>query len=87
VKKLDGKTYPEKYTGKDVQNAQRIYQILINAEGQQIAKREIVMRLGYRKLFQDCYDHLIGKGAISEWGSGKKGDPIVVRLGKPDYLK
>lgn len=86
MKKIEGKSYPTNYTNKNDQNAQRIYRLLVNAEGQQLAKREIVKRLGYRVLFQDSYDHLLFKGVISEWGSGKKGDPVITRLEKSEYL-
>ena len=72
---------------KDASVEKRIYYILINTKDHMIAKRDIRMRLRRLDYFESVYTHLLDEGAISEWGSGKKGDPVVVRLDKPDYLK
>ena len=86
MKKLAGKNYVTSYTGKNVGNAERITRILRASPGQQALKRDIFKRLGYRMLFQDAYGHLVFKAVIKEWGSGKKGDPVIVRIERPDFI-
>jgi len=65
----------------------RLLKLLESAPNHQLPRRDVFKRLNYDKQFAGLYDHLLGKGALTEWGSGKKGDPVVVRLDKPDYLK
>lgn len=65
----------------------RLLKLLESAPGRQMPRRDIFKRLSYDRQFAGLYEHLIGKVAITEYGTGKKGDPVVVRLEKPDYLK
>lgn len=77
--------YKRNYT-KDVSVEKRIYYILISTKDQLAPRRDIRMRLRRIPWFQDVYNHLLDEGVISEWGSGKKGDPMITRLEKPEYL-
>lgn len=65
--------------------ALRITKFLLASPGQRATRRDIFKRFSYIPMFQDSYDHLVFKAVIREWGSGKKGDPIVVRLERPDF--
>jgi hypothetical protein len=65
----------------------RLLKLLESAPGQQLPRRDIFKRLSYDSQFAGLYEHLLGKTALREYGTGKKGDPIVVRLEKSDYLK
>ena len=55
-------------------------QKLFDANGGQLTKRNVFKYLGYTPMFQSVYDHMLDEGEIEEYGSGKKGDPLVVRL-------
>jgi hypothetical protein len=87
MKKIAGGFYRSTYTKKDETTARRIYYLLLNTRDWQIEKRQITMRLGYRPLFQECYQDLLAKHVLTELGSGKPGDPCIVRLANHEYFK